>query len=140
MARIQHIAIATQDADKTARFYTEAFGLKRISKLEGPGASGYYLTDGYINIAILDFKTDEAAGVERGKDYSGLHHIGLHVENMEETLGALETADGERRQEIEKAIGIGMPDRKHDDVEVKYAGPDGVMLDISSVGWTVVSD
>ena len=140
MARIQHIAIATQDADRTARFYTEVFGLRRISTLEGPGASGYYLTDGYINLAILEFKTDEAAGEERGKGYCGLHHIGLHVESMEETLRPLQTSEGERRQEIEQAIGIGLPDRKHADVEVKYAGPDGVMLDISCVGWTVSPD
>ena len=46
MAKIKHIAIATQDADKTAKFYTEVFGLKEIAKLDSPNASGYYLSDG----------------------------------------------------------------------------------------------
>ena len=58
MAQIKHIAIATQDADKTAKFYKEVFGLKEIAKLDSPNASGYYLSDGNINLAILDFKND----------------------------------------------------------------------------------
>ena len=61
MAKIKHIAIATQDADKTARFYIEVFGLKEIAKVDGPNASGYYLSDGNINMAILDFKNDDVA-------------------------------------------------------------------------------
>jgi len=55
MAQIKHIAIATQDADKTAAFYKEVFGLREIAKLENPNAKGYYLSDGNINVAILDF-------------------------------------------------------------------------------------
>ena len=43
MPQIKHIAIATQDADKTAKFYTSVFGMKEIAKLDSPNASGYYL-------------------------------------------------------------------------------------------------
>ena len=41
MAQIKHIAIATQDADATAKFYTEVFGLKEIAKLvsDDPGSA-----------------------------------------------------------------------------------------------------
>ena len=58
MPKIKHIAIATQDADKTARFYIDVFGLKEIGKVDSPNASGYYLSDGDINMAILNFKND----------------------------------------------------------------------------------
>ena len=63
MAKIKHIAIATQDPDKTAKFYIEVFGLREIAKINSPGALGYHLTDGDINLAILKFKNDQTAGV-----------------------------------------------------------------------------
>ena len=84
MAQIKHIAIATQDADKTARFYIDVFGLKEIAKLDNPNASGYYLSDGNINLAILDFKNDQVSGPEYGQTYSGIHHIGFEVASLEE--------------------------------------------------------
>ena len=80
MAQIKHIAIATQDADATARFYTEVFGLREIAKLDSANAKGYYLSDGNINLAILDFQNDQVAGPEYGQTYSGIHHIGFEVE------------------------------------------------------------
>ena len=43
MPKIKHIAISTQDVEKTARFYIEVFGLKEIGKVNSPNASGYYL-------------------------------------------------------------------------------------------------
>ena len=66
MAKIKHIAIATQDADNTARFYVEVLGLTEVGKIDGANASGYYLTDGNINLAILNFKNDQVAGPEYG--------------------------------------------------------------------------
>ncbi len=58
----KHIAIATQDAEKTARFYREVIDLKEASKIDGANAFGYYLTDGNVNLAILDFKNDQVTG------------------------------------------------------------------------------
>jgi catechol 2,3-dioxygenase-like lactoylglutathione lyase family enzyme len=83
MAKIEHIAMATQDADKTAKFYIDVFGLEEIAKLDSPTASGYFLSDGDINLAILNFNNAGVAGSEYGLDYSGLHHIGFQVEDLE---------------------------------------------------------
>ena len=94
MAKIRHIAIATQNAEETAKFYVEAFGLTQISTIETPIVSGAFLTDGTINVAILDFKNDQVAGAERGKDWSGIHHIGFEVENLEEIAQKLAAAGG----------------------------------------------
>ena len=140
MARIKHIAIATQDAEATARFYIDVFGLKEIGKVDGPNASGYYLSDGYINVAILDYKSNDAAGPERGIGYSGIHHLGFHVENLEESARKLETAGSKPRDEINRALGVGMGGPHHTNVEVKYGGPDGVIIDISETGWVGTSE
>jgi len=139
MPKIKHIAIATQDVDKTARFYIDVFGLQEIARIDSPNASGYYLSDGDLNIAILNFKNDEVAGIERGKEYSGLHHIGFQVENLDEIAAKLATAGSKPRDDINKALGVGMDRTRHANVEVKYSGPDGVVVDVSETGWVGTS-
>ena len=139
MAKIKHIAIATQDADKTAKFYIDVFGLEEIAKLDSPTASGYYLSDGDLNVAILDFKNDQVAGGEYGMGYSGIHHIGFQVESLEEIAEKMANAMAKPRDDINAALGVGMDSNRHGNVEVKYGGPDGVIIDVSETGWVGTS-
>jgi len=139
MAKIKHIAIATQDVDKTARFYIDVFGLKEIAKLNSPNASGYFLSDGDINVAILNFKNDQVAGADRGKEWSGIHHVGFQVESLEEIAEKLAAAGSQPMDEVNRALGAGMGGPRHANVEVKYGGPDGVMIDVSETGWAGTS-
>jgi catechol 2,3-dioxygenase-like lactoylglutathione lyase family enzyme len=94
--KLRHLGIASSDPYKTADFYAKAFGMRKIGEINPnhPGASGVYLTDGVMNIAIVKFKTDEYAGEDFGKDFEGLHHIGFHVDNHEETAKLIEEAGG----------------------------------------------
>ncbi|HEV8440054.1 MAG TPA: VOC family protein [Methylomirabilota bacterium] len=135
MPKIRHIALSTQDVDKTAKFYIEVFGMKEIAKVNSPGATGYYLTDGDINLAILNFRNDAVAGVERGKDWSGIHHIGFQVESLEAITEKLREAGSAPRDDINDALGVGHGRREGGNVEVKYSGPDGVTVDVSETGW-----
>jgi glyoxylase I family protein len=138
MPKIKHIALSTQDVEKTARFYIEVFGMEEVGKINDPGTRGCFLTDGDINLAILNFKNDAAAGVERGKDWSGIHHIGFQVESLEAIGEQLTQAGSVRREDVEQALGVGGR-QAHGNVEVKYTGPDAVMLDVSETGWTGTS-
>jgi glyoxylase I family protein len=139
VAKIKHIAISTQDVEATARFYKEVFGLTEVGKVDSPGARGYYLSDGDINLAILNFKNDTVAGAERGKAWSGIHHIGFQVESLEDAAGRLSAAGAEPRDDVNHALGVGQGPRHGGNVEVKYAGPDGVMVDVSETGWVGTS-
>jgi glyoxylase I family protein len=139
MAKVKHIAISTQDPDSTARFYVDVFGLKQIGRIDKPAVRGYFLSDGDLNIAILNFKTDAAAGVERGKGFSGLHHIGFQVESLDAIAERLAAAGSERRDDVNEALGLGRARTRHANVEVKYRGPDGVMVDVSETGWVGTS-
>jgi len=134
MPKIKHIALSTQDVDKTARFYIEVFGMKEIARIDDPGTRGCFLSDGDINLAILNFKNDVAAGIERGKDYRGIHHIGFQVESLEEIADKLSAAGSRPRDDVNQALGVGGR-QAHGNVEVKYSGPDGIMLDVSETGW-----
>ena len=135
MPKLKHIALSTQDVDKTARFYIDVFGMKEIGKIDDPGTRGCFLTDGDINLAILNFKNDAAAGAERGRGWSGIHHIGFQVENLEAIADKLAAAGSERRDDVNQALGVGQSHQQHGNVEVKYSGPDGIMLDVSKTGW-----
>jgi glyoxylase I family protein len=135
MAKIKHIAIATQDPDKTAQFYKEVFGLREIAKINSPGASGFHLTDGDINFAVLKFKNDATAGVPQGKDYTGLHHIGFEVDSIDAIDKKLSAAGAPIRDDINDALGLGKDQPSHVNAEVKYSAPDGVIIDISETGW-----
>ncbi len=52
MPKLKHIALSTQDVEKTARFYIDVFGMKEVGKIDDPGTRGCFLTDGDINLAI----------------------------------------------------------------------------------------
>ena len=140
MPKIKHIALSTQDVDKTAKFYIDVFGMKEIAKIDNPNASGFYLSDGDLNLAILKFKNDQVAGVERGKDWSGIHHIGFQVDNLEAITERLAAAGSTRRDDVNEALGVGHGERRYANVEVKYSGPDNVMVDVSETGWVGTSD
>ena len=62
-ARIRHIALSVKDIDATADFYEKAFGLKRSPKSEGPTAYRVYMSDGEINLALLQYKSEVGSGL-----------------------------------------------------------------------------
>ena len=135
MAKIKHIAIATQDPDETARFYKEVFDLKEVGRVAGENAEGHYLSDGNVNLAILRFKNPVVAG-KLGSDYSGIHHIGFQVDDAEATDVRLRASGSLPMNEINDALRPRMDAAPHGpNVESKYDGPDGVMVDISQHGW-----
>ena len=84
MAKLRHIALAVDDPEKAAEFYIKAFGLTRVGGTDWINAKGVYLSDGVMNLALLKYKTEEAAG-ERGTDFVGLHHLGFWVDDVPET-------------------------------------------------------
>ena len=134
MPQIKHIAIATNDAEKTAKFYSEVFGLRQVAKLDSGNAIGFMLSDGNVNMAILDFQNDAVAG-ERGKDWEGIHHIGFEVESLEEIEARLVAAGSDEMKSVNEALHAGNTGPREQNVETKYEGPNGEMIDVSQVGW-----
>ena len=102
MARIKHIALRTPDPEKTAAFYKKVFGLEEV----GLARSGVYLSDGYINLAIL--KSNDGGTGESPRDvdgYAGIDHLGFQVENLEEITRVLEEEGATpTNQRIDRAV------------------------------------
>ena len=90
MARIRHLAIVTENQERLVKFYTEAFGMKVV---EGVGPATY-LSDGYINVAIIK---------KRPHYKEGLYHFGIEIDDVEtlkplcKELGATSEIRTERR-------------------------------------------
>lgn len=126
--KLRHIALSVPDPEKAARFYEEVFGLQRVGITESVLASGVYLSDGYINIALLNYKSDAMAGIKEGKDFVGAHHFGFQVDDAEATKRRIGACGGE--------FFMDLPDLKDTlYYEEKYRDPEGVIFDISEKGW-----
>ena len=136
MPKIKHIAISSQDPAKTAQFYKESFELTEVGEINNEFVEGFYLSDGYINLAILNFKTEALAGEEYGTKFSGLHHIGFQVDDSEAADIQLKKAGSTPRDDINSAFKAQMG-KGHGgkNSEMKYSAPDNVLIDISQDGW-----
>ena len=123
-AKLRHIAIAVKDPVKTARFFEEAFGMTRA----GNAMRGVYLTDGTINVALLNFGDEPVPGFENQPGYEGIIHFGMWVDDTEQ-------AD----KDVKAAGGSYMTGRFEKDpnvfYEVKYKTPQGIVFDITGSGW-----
>ena len=113
MARIRHVAIRTENVERLVKFYTDSFGLKVI---EGVG-NATYLTDGYLNLAIIP---------NRGRQNGGINHIGFEVESVD--------ALGPVCKEAGASTGIKKRPRDRE-AEFRVHDPDGNGIDLSQHGW-----
>ena len=131
MPKIKHIAIATPDPDKTAQFYQEVMGLKVIARNDFGDTYGVFLSDGDINLALLQFKTDEAALCEQEAKFVGLHHIGFLMKDEAENDAVVKKLEALKAPFLQGgplgAAGVY--------AEIKVKDPNGVTLDISAGGW-----
>jgi predicted enzyme related to lactoylglutathione lyase len=126
MARIKHIAIRTHDVEKTAAFYREAFGLTQV----GAGQVGVYLSDGYLNIAILKLRP----AIEGEILKLGVDHVGFQVEDVEATVAHIQRLGGKLLTDRMDAPATNSTEPQSY-FEVKCLGPDEQVIDVSSAGW-----
>jgi len=130
-ARIRHIALSVKDIDATADFYEKAFGLTRSPKSEGPTAFRVYMSDGEINLALLQYKSEVGSGLKKPGEFVGIHHFGFQCDDLEKQQKQIEAAGGQF------FFDLGDPD--DDDFERKFRDPNGIIFDINWKGWTMTS-
>jgi predicted enzyme related to lactoylglutathione lyase len=88
MGQIRHIAISSDDTERLARFYTEVFGF-RPSRPTPEGRRTIYLTDGHVELAILENTNQQNS--------NGLHHLGIQADDFDETVSRIEKVQPEKR-------------------------------------------
>ena len=129
MARIQHLAIASKDPEKQAAFYQKVFGFKEVRRLDNPRARGVVLTDGHLNISVLAFQQDQ---LDHGMDFTGLHHFGVFVDDLEGTIKRAEEAGCKHYSELPEDKNEVNYRKKRSD---KFKGPENALFDIADHPW-----
>jgi predicted enzyme related to lactoylglutathione lyase len=127
MGRLRHFAICVSDLEKAAKFYEQVFGLQRVGEEHLEFASGVYLSDGVVNLALLKYNGGAGSGMENAAQFVGSHHFGFIVDDLEASRKRIEAAGGAFY------FTLGAPDR--DNFEMKFKDPDGIVFDISRKGW-----
>jgi methylmalonyl-CoA/ethylmalonyl-CoA epimerase len=123
-AKLRHIALSVPDPEAAALFFEKAFGMRRA----GNAMRGVYMTDGVMNVALLNFKNEPIAGQEDRPPAHGVIHFGVWVDNLEEAATRIQGAGGSYvtgRKETSPNVYY----------EVKYKTPDGIVFDITESGW-----
>jgi catechol 2,3-dioxygenase-like lactoylglutathione lyase family enzyme len=82
MGKIRHIAITAEDPFGTAELFKQALGLEEIARGDSELAREVYLTDGYLNIAIVCWKRTRENPNPYPEGY-GLDHFGVQVDDLE---------------------------------------------------------
>jgi predicted enzyme related to lactoylglutathione lyase len=124
-ARIRHIALCVNDIKATADFYAKAFGLKRTPIREGKTAWNCYLSDGEVNLALLQYKSEVGSGVAPG--YVGIHHFGFQCDDLPGQQKKVEAAGAEF------FFDLGEPE--DEGFERKFKDPNGIVFDLNWKGW-----
>lgn len=127
MEKLRHIALSVPDPEAAAVFFEKAFGMKRA----GRAMRGWYMTDGVMNVALLNFGDEAVPGYPGQKDVRGVIHFGMWVENLEAAEARVKEAGGTYltgKKPAEKA-------NEHVYYEVKFRTPDGIVFDITETGW-----
>jgi catechol 2,3-dioxygenase-like lactoylglutathione lyase family enzyme len=118
--KIRHLAVMSRDPDELAKFYIENFDMEELNRSEGRnGIPAIYLTDGYINLALLPCSL-------QGESTPGLNHFGFQVESIEDASNKM------------VAAGVESPKARpstREYAEFRGADPQGNLFDLSVHGF-----
>ena len=94
--KVNHIAIVVPDLDASTSFWVDALGLELAHKehVASQAVDVAFIPVGDSKIELLQ-PTDDESGVARylEKRGPGMHHLCFEVDDIDETLAKLKTAD-----------------------------------------------
>ena len=130
MAKLRHVALSVQNPEATADFYCKTFDMKVVGQTDSPLASGLYLSDGTMSLALLKYKDDKWAGMD--KDVPCINHIGFWTDDLDRQAETVKANGGTFFNEL--------PLEKDSlYYELKFKDPNGIIFDISHNGWVGAS-
>jgi lactoylglutathione lyase len=128
MARLRHFAVCVRDLEKSAKFYHDVFDLKEVGRETIEIGSAIYMSDGVINLALLNFAGSKGNDIKGDPTKAvGANHFGFQVDDLAETQKKIEASGG--------TFFFDLGDDRLGNFERKFKDPDGVVFDISKNGW-----
>jgi catechol-2,3-dioxygenase len=128
ITRLNHAVLYVRDAERSADFYSEALGFRRVMSM--PGAAFLQAPDSTNDHDLGLFSIGEGAGpTTAGRNQVGLYHLAWEVDTLDE----LQRLQGVLR---ERGALVGASD--HGTTKALYAkDPDGIEFEVS---WLVPAD
>jgi methylmalonyl-CoA/ethylmalonyl-CoA epimerase len=121
MAKLQHVAMSAPDSQAVTRFYCDAFNTEVVGHTNSPLATRVYISDGIFSLALLNYETDEWAGMNKDEKY--INPIDFWVDDLQQQSAKRKKGGGEFPPEK-----VSLP------YEVKFRDPNGIIFDISQDG------
>ena len=121
MARINHVALKVTDLDAATKFYENVFGFRQVGTGRSRGHISRHLTDGYVDLALMVYDSEEDPEARLVGPGPAIHHFGIEVEDHEGFA--------------EKVVANGGAIlSKRGEVPIKYRAPDGTVAEIVPKG------
>jgi catechol 2,3-dioxygenase-like lactoylglutathione lyase family enzyme len=124
MGKLRHVALVVQNLEESARFYEAAFEMRRAFEVEGVAI---YLTDGIMNLAVLNYEKVNREGAPTADGVRGTHHFGFRVADLAASQERIEALGGKYCFDLGDPNGMNF--------ERKFRDPEGIIFDISEKGW-----
>ena len=121
MPRINHIALKVTDREAATRFYENVYGFRQVHTSRSRGHISRHLTDGYVDLALMIYDSEDDAEAKLVGAGPAIHHFGIEVEDHE-AFAAKVAANG------------GVILSKPGEVPIKYRAPDGTVAEIVPKG------
>jgi lactoylglutathione lyase len=121
MARINHVALKVTDLEAATKFYENVFGFRQVKTGRSRGHISRHLTDGYVDLALMVYDSEEDTEARMVGPGPAIHHFGIEVD------------DHERAAQKVVANG-GTILSKPGEIPIKYRSPDGTIAEIVPPG------
>jgi lactoylglutathione lyase len=121
MARINHVALKVTDLEAATRFYENVYGFRQVHTGRSRGHISRHLTDGYIDLALMVYDTEEDEEAKLVGEGPAIHHFGIEVDDHQDFAEKVVANGG-------KILS------KPGEVPIKYRAPDGTVAEIVPKG------
>ena len=116
-----HVHILSRDPDASAAWYAKALGGRVVKRTEHKGGITIQVALGESNLSIRGLRPGESAEPRGEGQTFGVHHLGVWVDDIEETIKQFLQAGGE----LLDPVSIGMTGN----LVAFVKGPDGVVFE-----------
>jgi lactoylglutathione lyase len=121
MARINHLALKVSDLEAATRFYENVFGFRQVGTGRSRGRVSRHLTDGYIDLALMVYDSEDDEEEKLVGEGPAIHHFGIEVDDRKGFIAKIEANGG---------VLLSKPDSD----TVKFRSPDGTIAEIVDAG------
>jgi lactoylglutathione lyase len=84
MARINHVALKVTDLEAATRFYENVFGFRQVKTGRSRGHISRHLTDGYVDLALMVYDSEEDPEAKLVGPGPAIHHFGVEVDDHDD--------------------------------------------------------